>query len=168
MLASYPLKNGSSPVLATDSGAPSSAARTGAAAATSSSSADASAASGEAASWAAASAPPRTRSSPRRCSRTPGRRPAGIVSFSVKFQILDLEAQNFKKMDAIETWVGVTSSLRGQLLGSEVAEEERDGLLAVDLEPVGADQVLLVEDGVVRAQEAEILKLKTKREEEIH
>ena len=58
----------------------------------------------------------------------------------------------------------MTSSLRSQLLGSEVAEEERDGLLAVDLEPVGADQVLLVEHGVVRAQEAEILKLKTKRE----
>ena len=53
------------------------------------------------------------------------------------------------------------------LLAAEVAEEERDGLLAVDLEPVGADQVLLVEHGVVRAQEAEILKLKTKREEEI-
>ena len=68
------------------------------------------------------------------------------------------------KEDEIETWVGVTSSLRGQLLGSEVAEEEGDGLLAVDLEPVGADQVLLVEHGVVRAQEAEILKLKTKRE----
>ena len=69
--------------------------------------------------------------------------------------------------DADEIRVGVTSSLRSQLLGSEVAEEERDGLLAVDLEPVGADEVLLVEHGVVRAQEAEILELKTKREEEI-
>ena len=52
------------------------------------------------------------------------------------------------------------TSLSGQLLGSEVAEEERDGLLAVDLEPVGADEVLLVEHGVVRAQEVEVLELK--------
>ena len=84
---------------------------------------------------------------------------------SFKF-FLDLNKLKITE-DANETWVGVASSLRSQLLGSEVAEEERDGLLAVDLEPVGADQVLLVEDGVVRAQEAEILKLKTKREEEI-
>ena len=34
--------------------------------------------------------------------------------------------------------------------------------VAVDLEPVGADQVLLIEHGVVRAQEVEILKLKNK------
>ena len=54
------------------------------------------------------------------------------------------------------------TSLSGQLLGSEVAEEERDGLLAVDLEPVGADQVLLVEHCVVGAQETEVLKLKRK------
>ena len=57
------------------------------------------------------------------------------------------------------------TSLSGQLLGSEVAEEERDGLLAVDLEPVGADQVLLVENCVVRAQKTEVLKLKRKRED---
>ena len=35
--------------------------------------------------------------------------------------------------------------------------------VAVDLEPVGADQVLLIEHGVVRAQEVEILKLKNKK-----
>ena len=104
MLASYPLKNGSSPVLATDSdalsysarigscpvlavdsgdlscsartdsGAPSCWARIGAAASTSSGAAGA-----------AASAPPRTRNSPRKCSRTPGRRPERRW-FSVKFQ----------------------------------------------------------------------------------
>ena len=34
------------------------------------------------------------------------------------------------------------------------------GGLAVDLEPVCADEVLLVEDGVVGAQEPEVLKLK--------
>jgi hypothetical protein len=34
--------------------------------------------------------------------------------------------------------------------------------VAVHLEPVGADQVLLVEDCVVRAQEVEILELKQK------
>ena len=92
MLASYPLKNGSSPVLATDSGAPSSAARTGAAAATSSGAAAevgsaGSAGSAESAESAAASAPPRTRNSPRKCSRTPGRRPEPGLPFSVKFQV---------------------------------------------------------------------------------
>ena len=34
--------------------------------------------------------------------------------------------------------------------------------VAVDLKPVGADQVLLVEHGVVGTQEVEILKLKQK------
>lgn len=81
MLASYPLKNGSSPVLATDSGAPSCSrlerilaadsgapscwARIGAAAATSSLAAE----------GAASPPPPRTRNSPRRCIRILGRRP---------------------------------------------------------------------------------------------
>jgi len=50
------------------------------------------------------------------------------------------------------------------LLDPEVIAEELQGnqlylSVAVDLEPVGADQVLLVEHGVVRAQEVEILKL---------
>ena len=58
---------------------------------------------------------------------------------------------------------GQATSLSGQLLVSKVAEEERDGLLAVDLEPVGADQVLLVEHRVVRAEESKILKLKMER-----
>ena len=35
-------------------------------------------------------------------------------------------------------------------------------LFAVHLEPVGTDEVLLVEHGVVRAQESEVLKLKKK------
>ena len=48
----------------------------------------------------------------------------------------------------------------GRLLQSDLLGEEVDGGLAVDLEPVCADEVLLVEDGVVGAQEPEVLKLK--------
>ena len=62
---------------------------------------------------------------------------------------------------------GKASLSGGQLLGSEVAVEERDGLLAVDFEPVGADQVLLVEHCVVRAQETKVLKLKRRREKKM-
>jgi hypothetical protein len=36
----------------------------------------------------------------------------------------------------------------------------RELSVTVHLEPVGADEVLLVEDGVVRAEEVEILELK--------
>ena len=39
--------------------------------------------------------------------------------------------------------------------------EEGEGLLAVHIKPVGADQVLLVEHRVVRAEEMEVLELKT-------
>ena len=45
-------------------------------------------------------------------------------------------------------------------LVAEVRAEDLHRLEAVDLEPVGADQVLLVEDGVVGAQEPEVLELK--------
>ena len=48
----------------------------------------------------------------------------------------------------------------GRLLQSDLLGEEVDGGLAVDLEPVCANEVLLVEDGVVRTQEPEVLELK--------
>jgi len=51
------------------------------------------------------------------------------------------------------------------VLVPEVADEEADRLLAVHLEPVGADQVLLVEHGVVGAEEAEVLELKANKSE---
>ncbi len=54
--------------------------------------------------------------------------------------------------------VDVVVGVVGRLV-AEVVEEERDGLLAVDVEPVGAHQVLLVEHRVVRAQETEVLEL---------
>ena len=47
------------------------------------------------------------------------------------------------------------------LVEGEVVGEEGEGLLAVHIEPVGADQVLLVEHRVVRAEEMEVLELKT-------
>jgi hypothetical protein len=40
-------------------------------------------------------------------------------------------------------------------------------LLTVYIEPVGADQVLLVEYGVVRAEEVEVLKLENKNAESL-
>ena len=39
-------------------------------------------------------------------------------------------------------------------------EEKRHGLVTVHLEPVGTHQVLLVEHGVVGAQEPKVLELK--------
>ena len=50
--------------------------------------------------------------------------------------------------------------LRPTLIEGKVVREECEGLLAVNVEPVGADKVLLVEDGVIRAEEVEILELK--------
>ena len=47
------------------------------------------------------------------------------------------------------------------LVEGEVVGEEGEGLLAVHIKPVGADQVLLVEHRVVRAEEMEVLELKT-------
>ena len=47
----------------------------------------------------------------------------------------------------------------GLLALAKVLGEELDGGAAVDLEPVGADEVLLVEDRVVRAEEAEVAEL---------
>ena len=47
-----------------------------------------------------------------------------------------------------------------RLLEADLLSEEVYGGLAVDLEPVCADEVLLVEDGVVRTQEPEVLELK--------
>ena len=46
------------------------------------------------------------------------------------------------------------------LVEGKVVGEEGERLLAVDVEPVGADEVLLVEDGVVRAEEVEVLELR--------
>ena len=51
----------------------------------------------------------------------------------------------------------------GRLLQSDLLGEEVDGGLAVDLEPVRADEVLLVEDGVVRTQKPEVLELKPEK-----
>jgi len=45
------------------------------------------------------------------------------------------------------------------LVEGEVVGEEGEGQLAVHIEPVGADQVLLVEHRVVRAEEMEVLEL---------
>ena len=57
--------------------------------------------------------------------------------------------------------VGVVVVVLGStLVEGEVVGEECEGLLAVDVEPVGADEVLLVEDGVIRAKEVEVLELR--------
>ena len=57
--------------------------------------------------------------------------------------------------------VGVVVVVLGStLVEGKVVGEECEGLLAVDVKPVGADEVLLVEDGVVRAEEVEVLELR--------
>jgi hypothetical protein len=60
--------------------------------------------------------------------------------------------------------VVVVVLLGGHLLVAKLTLEDGDRLLAVDLEPVCADQVMLVEHRVVRAEEPEVLKLKEKKE----
>jgi len=56
--------------------------------------------------------------------------------------------------------VGVVVVVLGStLVEGKVVGEECEGLLAVDVEPVGANEVLLVEDGVIRAEEVEVLEL---------
>lgn len=56
--------------------------------------------------------------------------------------------------------VGVVVVVLGStLVEGKVVGEECEGLLAVDVKPVGADKVLLVEDGVIRAEEVEVLEL---------
>ena len=50
--------------------------------------------------------------------------------------------------------------LGSPLVEGEVVGEEGERLLAVHVEPVGADEVLLVEDCVVWTQEMEVLELK--------
>ena len=49
--------------------------------------------------------------------------------------------------------------LRPTLVEGKVVGKEAERLLAVHIEPVGADEVLLVEDGVVGAEEVEVLEL---------
>ncbi len=57
----------------------------------------------------------------------------------------------------------VVALLRRLLLVTEIVDEDLDGLLTVDLEPIGADEILLVEHRVVGAQEAEVLELQRKK-----
>ena len=57
--------------------------------------------------------------------------------------------------------VGVVVVVLGPtLVEGKVVGEEGEGLLAVNVEPVGTDEVLLVEDGVIRAKEVEVLELR--------
>ena len=57
--------------------------------------------------------------------------------------------------------VGVVVVVLGStLVEGKVVREECERLLAVDVEPVGANEVLLVEDGVIRAEEVEVLELR--------
>ena len=57
--------------------------------------------------------------------------------------------------------VGVVVVVLGSpLVKGKVVGEECEGLLTVHVKPVGADKVLLVEDGVIRAEEVEVLELR--------
>ena len=57
--------------------------------------------------------------------------------------------------------VGVVVVVLGStLVEGKVVGEECEGLLTVHVKPVGADKVLLVEDGVIRAEEVEVLELR--------